>query len=382
MGRNLIDQSLLFGEVKGKIDDGLAHGGATGASVWVPACGTTAATPVRRRTTAALCEARGAAGGPRRRAARPAQTGARGPPRPAAAALSAFEQCHREECAAGHRRAQDSPGDCPADALRWRAKAVQDECCDEAGEDCADGHPLTCNSDCAAVFLPFFEACESTFDAETAASFATTVTLCQAALGASLATQLGVTCSDGTPTDECVPRCSEATHGWLLLLNVDGEDMKMSCELHHDQHSWIGSASDGGYLGSDAQLFFSAVLSGARPVFTSARFKKTRISAPTSSSGWGRLSGSAETRRHAPRLLRGVGRLRRRRLVPVHSMHPRRCVRRWVSRRSAVRLPARHGRHGLQSGGPVCTTGRFEVQERGELSLTRVNIEGSDSSSG
>eukprot|EP01046_Picozoa_sp_COSAG06_P006061 COSAG06_NODE_280_length_18452_cov_26.989660_7_plen_142_part_00 len=40
MGRNLIDQSLLFGEVKGKIDDGLAHGGATGASVWVPACNT------------------------------------------------------------------------------------------------------------------------------------------------------------------------------------------------------------------------------------------------------------------------------------------------------------------------------------------------------
>eukprot|EP01045_Picozoa_sp_COSAG04_P042328 COSAG04_NODE_13318_length_611_cov_0.986328_1_plen_195_part_10 len=64
----------------------------------------------------------------------------------------------------------------------------------------------------------------------------------------------------------------------------------MSCELHHELYSWIGGAvrvvspsccclcslfshafglsqSDGGYLGSDFQAFFSAVVSGAAGVY-------------------------------------------------------------------------------------------------------------------
>ena len=27
-----------------------------------------------------------------------------------------------------------------------------------------------------------------------------------------------------------------------MLLNIDGEDSKMSCELHHALYSWMGSA--------------------------------------------------------------------------------------------------------------------------------------------
>eukprot|EP01049_Picozoa_sp_SAG25_P002552 SAG25_NODE_135_length_14397_cov_89.177857_7_plen_216_part_00 len=46
-------------------------------------------------------------------------------------------------------------------------------------------------------------------------------------------------------------------------MNLNGEDSKYSCELHHGLHSWVGAATDGGYLGSDTQAFVSAVLSGA-----------------------------------------------------------------------------------------------------------------------
>jgi hypothetical protein len=46
----------------------------------------------------------------------------------------------------------------------------------------------------------------------------------------------------------------------ILILLMWG---RYSCELHHGLHSWVGAATDGGYLGSDARAFVSAVLSGA-----------------------------------------------------------------------------------------------------------------------
>jgi hypothetical protein len=80
--------------------------------------------------------------------------------------------------------------------------------------------------------------------------------------GSSLAHEFNLVCSGGT-VDSCVPACSAALRGDLLLMNLNGEDSKYSCELHHGLHSWVGAATDGGYLGSDAQAFVSAVLSGA-----------------------------------------------------------------------------------------------------------------------
>ena len=59
--------------------------------------------------------------------------------------------------------------------------------------------------------------------------------------------QLSLTCTDGIDTTECVPACSPELHGDLLLANIDGEDSKYSCELHHSRYSWMGAASDGGY---------------------------------------------------------------------------------------------------------------------------------------
>eukprot|EP01052_Picozoa_sp_SAG31_P016495 SAG31_NODE_1094_length_9945_cov_3.834349_15_plen_148_part_00 len=57
---------------------------------------------------------------------------------------------------------------------------------------------------------------------------------------------------------DCCSSCSD-----LLLANIDGEDSKYSCELHHSLYSWMGSGSDGGYLGRDAVTFLSSLLSGA-----------------------------------------------------------------------------------------------------------------------
>jgi hypothetical protein len=80
--------------------------------------------------------------------------------------------------------------------------------------------------------------------------------------GGSLAEQMSVQCTDGTAAEACIPECGADTHGWILLLNLDGTDTKFSCSLAHGLYSWMGAASEGGYLGADIQSFLSAVISG------------------------------------------------------------------------------------------------------------------------
>ena len=79
--------------------------------------------------------------------------------------------------------------------------------------------------------MPFWEECQADLGAERAA-FEGAAELCRDS-HPSLAQQLNVACTDGTPEYGCVPRCAEEYHGYQLLLNIDGEDSKMSCELHH-----------------------------------------------------------------------------------------------------------------------------------------------------
>jgi hypothetical protein len=169
----------------------------------------------------------------------------------------------------GHRRAQTA-GVCGN--LAARINAVNVECCNEPSEDCSSGTPTTCNAGCAGVFLPFWADCGAQLPSS--ASFLPVVARCQAAaLGGgstggasadsgSLVHEFNLVCAGGT-VDNCVPSCSAALRGDLLLMNLNGEDSKYSCELHHGLHSWVGAATDGGYLGSDTQAFVSAVLSGA-----------------------------------------------------------------------------------------------------------------------
>ena len=148
----------------------------------------------------------------------------------------------------GHRRAQAATCD-----LDVRLVEVAAECCDQPGESCANGAPETCNADCARVVLPFWEDCADSLDKPTRSSVHHVLQECQEALvrgeGESLAMQLRLSCPGGEATEDCVPACDEELHGDLLLANIDGEDSKYSCELHHSKYSWMGSAADGGYLG-------------------------------------------------------------------------------------------------------------------------------------
>jgi hypothetical protein len=145
----------------------------------------------------------------------------------------AFERCHQEACAPilqGHRRLQVGPQACAAQDLQARTAAVNLACC--PGDECSSGNPGTCSAACADVFLPWWEDCEVALGKDSR-QFEPTVALCDATGSTSssltLAMQLGVECSDGSAAAECVPECTEQVHGFLLLLNIEGEDSKLSC---------------------------------------------------------------------------------------------------------------------------------------------------------
>lgn len=60
-----------------------------------------------------------------------------------------------------------------------------------------------------------------------------------------------------------LPPCNAEHHGYELLATIDGTDTKFSCNLAHGLYSWMGVASEGGYLGADVQSFFPVVVSAA-----------------------------------------------------------------------------------------------------------------------
>ena len=47
----------------------------------------------------------------------------------------------------------------PCPDLQTRTQALNEECCNEPGEDCSSGRPASCNAGCARVLLPFFSDC-------------------------------------------------------------------------------------------------------------------------------------------------------------------------------------------------------------------------------
>ena len=126
--------------------------------------------------------------------------------------------------------------------------------------------------------MPFFENCQMfiTMDGVVATQFSgwPTNTACQATLDASPSgeaggalsnvQQLSLLCPDTVMSDDqsCVPRCGEALHGVQLLANIHGEDVKYTCELHQALYSWLGGATDGGFIGTDIKSFISAVYGG------------------------------------------------------------------------------------------------------------------------
>lgn len=169
----------------------------------------------------------------------------------------------------GHRRTQTA---CSPDNFNTRAAQVTAACCDEASEDCTGGYPHTCNEGCAAVLLPFWADCQLALG-KAAAHFEGTVALCESVGGGTLSgtsavQQLNLQCIDDSLSEaECIPECTETLHGYLLLLNIDGDDSKLTCELHNGFFSWVGAASDGGYIGSDSVCFGASVTSAAPGTF-------------------------------------------------------------------------------------------------------------------
>jgi hypothetical protein len=72
---------------------------------------------------------------------------------------------------------------------------------------------------------------------------------------------------DGNAIVQCLPQCNTTTHGFELLATIDGSDSTFICNIEHGIFSWMGPASDGGYIGSDVPAFFSSVVSGAAGKF-------------------------------------------------------------------------------------------------------------------
>ena len=67
--------------------------------------------------------------------------------------------------------------------------------------------------------------------------------------------------------ENCIPDCSASTNGDVLLLNQDGSDMRLLCEMQNFMFSWIGAAALGGFFGENVLAFVPAVISGAAGIY-------------------------------------------------------------------------------------------------------------------
>eukprot|EP01052_Picozoa_sp_SAG31_P037566 SAG31_NODE_4871_length_2895_cov_3.380544_1_plen_607_part_01 len=187
---------------------------------------------------------------------------------------------HVDEPNGGHRLLAEEGAECSGEGISRRIDAINVACCDEQGEDCSGGRVSTCNAGCGALIMPLWTACQAQLG-PAAQLLENAVALCPPSAAGTGGTTGGdgvsfnsmnanmymASCPPGLPADDCIPVCEEATNGYLLLLNINGEDTKLTCELHHWLYSWVGGAADGGYIGEDVPAFVSAVLSHAGGVF-------------------------------------------------------------------------------------------------------------------
>jgi hypothetical protein len=173
------------------------------------------------------------------------------------------------DCSGRHRRTQKAEV-CTEAEVPQRLNAINWECCDETTESCRSGTPEKCNIGCAAVVLPFWAECRAPFIRTVSQgivdTFREVVDKCQrnesAGVKTSLATEFALVCESHNVTN-CIPDCTEALHGHILLATVDGDDSAYTCEVHHGMYSWNGKAGAGGFIGSDVRSFIASVLSGA-----------------------------------------------------------------------------------------------------------------------
>eukprot|EP01050_Picozoa_sp_SAG11_P002791 SAG11_NODE_145_length_14811_cov_24.558931_9_plen_1225_part_00 len=188
--------------------------------------------------------------------------------------LTSHLAVHVDEPNGGHRiLTENGPADCSSGGISQQITAITTECCNEPDERCTNGQVQTCNAGCGAIIMPFWTACEGELTRDVSKMLRDAVALCpppDVSFNSRSANMFMATCPQGLPADDCIPMCEEAVNGYLLLLNVNGEDTKMTCELHHLLYSWVGGAADGSYIGEDVLAFISAVLSHAAGIFALA----------------------------------------------------------------------------------------------------------------
>jgi hypothetical protein len=201
-------------------------------------------------------------------------------------------------------RSRKQSASCDPSAVTTRSQSVMGACCPASGQ----GHrrlqascalPDTCGTvRCADSFIPFFHDCTALVGdnpqyqsfyascqelrAQSAQMLLQPVTVqmfkvhiatavisppspppgSSSGGGSSALQEYHAVCSSAAIGD-CVPICNATHHGYELLATIDGTDTKFSCNLAHGLYSWMGAASEGGYLGADTFAFFSAVVSWA-----------------------------------------------------------------------------------------------------------------------
>ena len=90
---------------------------------------------------------------------------------------------------------------------------------------------------CAQVFQPFYDSCTADLEAtpELGTGLAALYASCNELQGgSSLAHQLNLQCTGASVSaEECIPTCNVDYHGYMMLLNINGDDSKFSCNLAH-----------------------------------------------------------------------------------------------------------------------------------------------------
>jgi hypothetical protein len=155
--------------------------------------------------------------------------------------VSALMLHHSGGDGTGHRILQTA---CDADTLKQRTEAVNEECCDEPGEDCSRGMPHVPNADCCGVLVPFFHDCAGQMG-DGIDSIREVVAMCPTSAAGPAPTATAVllfnaVCPPGVMLEMCIPNCDETTNGDVLLLQQARTDMRLLCEMNSYFFSWIG----------------------------------------------------------------------------------------------------------------------------------------------
>eukprot|EP01052_Picozoa_sp_SAG31_P041340 SAG31_NODE_6242_length_2106_cov_1.481814_2_plen_573_part_00 len=162
---------------------------------------------------------------------------------------------------AKHRLLAEGGGvaaDCSSDGIARQLDVITDTCCDEPDEVCSDGKVQTCNAGCAALIMPLWTSCKSELG-PAARVLHDAAALCAPAA----AHQFRAMCAPGALSEDCIPACTEETHGYFLLLSIDGTDTILVCELSNQLYDWLGTAALGGFVGENVNAFIPAMISGA-----------------------------------------------------------------------------------------------------------------------